>query len=36
MNPYPYLEAAFERDYAAYLRTIQMFLNQMDGENQIV
>ena len=36
LNPYPYLEAAFGRDHAAYLRRIQLFLNQIDGEVQIV
>jgi murein DD-endopeptidase MepM/ murein hydrolase activator NlpD len=36
LNPYPYLEAAFGRDQAAYLRRIQLLINQIDGEVQIV
>ena len=36
LNPYPYLEAAFERDHADLLRKIQTLLNQIDGSVQIV
>ncbi len=36
LNPYPYLEAAFERDHADLLRKMQTLLNQIDGSVQIV
>jgi len=36
LNPYLYLEAAFERDHADLLRKMQTLLNQIDGSVQIV
>jgi len=36
LNPYPYLEAAFERDHADLLRRMQTLLNQIDGSVQII
>jgi murein DD-endopeptidase MepM/ murein hydrolase activator NlpD len=36
VNPYPYLQAAFERDQAELLRKIQTLLNQINGSIQIV
>ncbi len=36
LNPYPYLEAAFERDHFDLLRKMQTLLNQIDGSVQIV
>jgi murein DD-endopeptidase MepM/ murein hydrolase activator NlpD len=35
LNPYPYLEAAFERDHADLLQRLQALLSHIDGLSQI-